>query len=114
VQEDVHGLDFILQLRPVTYNYNIDQLNKLQGNKNSIGDTSFQNIRYSGLIAQEVEQAGKAINYNFSGVDKPSNEHTAYGLRYAEFVVPMIKAIQQMKAIIDAQQKEIDALKRKL
>lgn len=114
IQADVHGLDFILQLRPVTYNYNTALLQKLQGDKNSISDKSFDNIRFTGLIAQEVEAAGNAINYNFSGVDKPSNEHSPYGLRYAEFVVPMIKAIQEMKAIIDRQQQEIDHLKKKL
>jgi hypothetical protein len=114
IQEDVHGLDFILQLRPVTYNYNTTLLQKLQGNKNIIADKSFETIRFTGLVAQEVEQAGNAINYNFSGVDKPANEHTPYGLRYAEFVVPMIKAIQEMKAIIDRQQQEIELLKKKL
>jgi hypothetical protein len=114
IQEDVHGLDFILKLRPVTYNYNTALLQKLQGNKDFVVDKSFETIRFTGLIAQEVEQAGNAINYNFSGVDKPANEHSPYGLRYAEFVVPMIKAMQEMKAIIDRQQKEIDDLKKKL
>ena len=114
IHEDVHGLDFILKLRPVTYNYDITQLQKLQGNKNMEADKSFESIRFSGLIAQEVEQAGKTLNYTFSGVDKPANDHSPYGLRYAEFVVPLIKAVQEMKAIIDKQQLEIELLKSKL
>jgi len=113
IREDVHGLDFILQLRPVSYNYNIALLQKLQGNKNYTTDKSFEAIRFSGLIAQEVEDAGNAINYNFSGIDKPANEHSPYGLRYAEFVVPIIKALQEMKAIIDKQQQEIELLKKR-
>jgi trimeric autotransporter adhesin len=115
IREDVHGLDFIMRLRPVTYNYDAAKLLQLQGAKvtdMNRPDPSVAAIRYSGLLAQEVEQAGKDVQYNFSGVDKPTNEHTLYGLRYAEFVVPLIKAVQEMKQLIDAQQKEIDRLSK--
>jgi hypothetical protein len=55
-----------------------------------------ENIRFSGFIAQEVEAAAKEIGYNFSGVDAPKNEDDFYGLRYAEFVVPLVKAVQEL------------------
>jgi regulator of replication initiation timing len=38
------------------------------------------------------------INYDFSGVDKPKNENDFYSLRYAEFVVPLVKAVQELAA----------------
>ena len=50
------------------------------------------------LIAQEVEQAASEIGYIFSGVDKPENENSLYGLRYAEFVVPLVKAVQELSS----------------
>jgi hypothetical protein len=54
----------------------------------------------SGFIAQEVEQAAQSIGYNFHGVDKPKNETTHYGLRYASFVVPLVKAVQEQQDMI--------------
>ena len=116
IKEDVPGLNFINRLRPVSYHYNISALHKIQGNKAAISDDAavFETIKFTGLIAQEVEAASNLIHYNFSGVDKPTNEQTPYGLRYAEFVVPLIKAVQEMKILIDTQQKQIDELKKKL
>ncbi len=59
---------------------------------------------YSGFVAQEVEQAASDAGYDFSGVDKPKNPTGFYGLRYAEFVVPLVKAVQE-------QQEQIELLK---
>ena len=64
-------------------------------------------MRKSGFIAQDVEQAANAIGYDFSGVDAPKNENDFYGLRYAEFVVPLVKAVQELSA-------ENDLLNRQL
>ncbi|MFT3681538.1 MAG: tail fiber domain-containing protein [Ferruginibacter sp.] len=113
VREDVPGLAFIQKLRPVTYNYDVGSLQKMQGSRVNM-DRTIEATRFTGLFAQEVEAAAKSSGYNFSGVDKPANEQTPYALRYAEFVVPLIKAVQEMKQLIDAQQKEIDALKEQL
>ena len=55
-------------------------------------------IVYTGFVAQEVEQAANDLNYEFSGVDAPKNERDFYGLRYAEFVVPLVKAVQELYA----------------
>ncbi len=67
---------------------------------------------FSGFIAQEVEQAAKELNYDFSGVDKPNNDRDLYGLRYAEFVVPLVKAVQEQQKIIQSQQAQIDELNK--
>jgi len=58
-------------------------------------------IRYSGFVAQEVEQVAKEVGYDFSGIDTPQNEQSLYGLRYAEFVVPLVKAMQEQQEIIE-------------
>ncbi|MGR6087198.1 MAG: tail fiber domain-containing protein [Arcticibacter sp.] len=105
VEEDVPGLEFITKLRPVTYTSDITGLNKhypkpalREGQRQAPEQdvTSQEAIRYSGFIAQEVETAAKEIGYDFSGVDKPQREGNLYGLRYSDFVVPMVKAIQEL------------------
>ncbi|MCC6383540.1 MAG: tail fiber domain-containing protein [Bacteroidia bacterium] len=82
------GLDFILQLRPVTYNYKEGQ----------------DGILYTGLIAQEVDQAARKLGVEFSGVDKNADY---WGIRYGDLTVPLISAVQELK-------KENDQLKEAL
>ena len=121
VSEDVVGLDFIMKLRPVTYNLSKTKQDELTGNKD-LSDYpekfDIEKIRFSGFIAQEVESAAQSVHYNFSGVNKPQNDHSLYSLKYADFVVPMVKAIQEQQVMIEALQEqnkllqqEIDALK---
>jgi hypothetical protein len=71
-----------------------------------------EKILYTGFIAQEVEKTARELGYDFSGVDKPQNEHSLYGLRYAEFVVPLVKAMQEQQRIIDEQRRELEAQKQ--
>ena len=68
----------------------------------------------SGFIAQEVEQAAKELGYNFSGVDAPKNEDDYYGLRYAEFVVPLVKAVQELSKQNDDLKKQNDELLKRI
>jgi trimeric autotransporter adhesin len=115
IREDIHGLDFIMRLRPVSYNYDPNSLYRLQTGIAKTGmeiDNPNTGVRFSGFLAQEVEQAAIDAQYNFSGVDKPVNANTPYGIRYAEMVVPLVKAMQEMKLLIDKQQAEIEALKK--
>lgn len=111
VQENVSGLDFITKLRPVTYNINPDAYEKFYG-KVIPADmvTTAENkkaIQYTGFIAQEVEKAANSCGYDFSGVDKPQSDKDAYGIRYAEFVVPLVKATQELNAKIEEQERII-------
>lgn len=108
VQENVPGLDFINELRPVTYQLDIDELHRFL-NISSEGRERYteskeskESIVQSGFVAQEVEELANQLEYNFSGVDLPKNEGDHYSLRYAEFVVPMVKAIQEQQQMIDA------------
>ncbi|HEY1869901.1 MAG TPA: hypothetical protein VGG71_02530, partial [Chitinophagaceae bacterium] len=72
------------------------------------------NTIFSGFIAQEVEQAAHKAGYDFSGIDKPKNENDFYGLRYSDFVVPLVKAVQQQQHMIDALQTQIDDLQKRI
>lgn len=124
VKEDVKGLDFILQLRPVTYQFDVKgfDAHERQGQKNSKAapvnnfiTAAFDEasaIRRSGFIAQEVEKAADASGYNFSGIIKPKTEQEHYSLSYESFVVPLVKAIQEQQKLILELQKQIAELKK--
>jgi len=71
------------------------------------------NVLHTGFIAQEVEEAAKKVGFNFDGVDAPKNEHDLYGLRYAEFVVPLVKAVQELTKQNEALTKRIEELEKK-
>ncbi len=112
ISENVNGLDFILKLRPVTYNLDVEKINDFLGVENSASvNKEKSNIRQSGFIAQEVEQAAKEIGYEFSGVDTPDNNSDHYGIRYAEFVIPLVKAVQELEANSKRQESAINELK---
>ena len=128
VEENVPGVDFILKLRPVTYQLNATGLdafyhkNDKAGNGLSVEGSAVhqkalfekEKITYTGFIAQDVAKAATELGFDFSGVDLPKSENDAFGLRYAEFVVPLVKAVQEQQQIIQQLQKQIDELKKEM
>jgi hypothetical protein len=78
------GLDFILKLKPVKDNYTND---------------STDNV-YTGFIAQDVDKVLHDMNLTFSGITYPENETDFYSIRYAEFVVPLVNAVQEQNDLI--------------
>jgi hypothetical protein len=110
IKDNVPGLDFILKLEPVTYNLDVIGISSaLHENHDEEWDTSMQKaisekeaIVQTGFIAQDVEKIARAINYEFSGVDAPKTDQDLYGLRYAEFVVPLVKAVQELNQELNA------------
>ena len=130
IQENVPGLLFINKLKPVTYHLNVTGISKFlkDNDNNNFGDDKDasqhnliqkareekEKISYTGFIAQDVEKAAKELNYDFSGVDKPENETSLYGLRYSEFVVPLVKAVQELSKKNDEKDVIIIDLKQRL
>lgn len=126
VKEEVKGLDFIKKLRPVTYQLDTKKLDEFirpeyrDSLGNIIPDTSPQgdysastNRIHSGFIAQEVEQAANACGFKSTIVSAPSNSKDPYALNYMEFVVPLVKAVQEQQKMIDSlkqHQKTTDSL----
>jgi hypothetical protein len=120
VQEDVKGLDFILALRPVTYQSDTKRFDTqldVEGTNNPIMDAAYNaasSIRRSGFIAQEVEQAANEAGYNFSGIIAPGQQQRYYGLSYEVFVVPLVKAMQEQQQLINNQQKAMQDQNKKI
>jgi hypothetical protein len=120
IGDEVKGIDFIMKLRPVTYQLDIAALSRKLYLKDKTGDVltkaDDENGKkiFSGFVAQEVEQAAKDAGYNFSGLDKPKNENDFYGLRYADFVVPMVKAMQEQQQMIEELKKQNEELKNRV
>ena len=124
VAEDVKGLDFIMRLRPVTYHMNVRALYNLWGispyGKNDSVMTAAQkttidrdiknkeSIHMSGFIAQEVEAAANETGYDFDGIIKPAHNKDHYRLAYGEFVVPLVKAVQEQQKLIEGQKETIN------
>ena len=61
-----------------------------------------------------MDSAAKAVGYDFSGVDKVTNSDRMLGLRYAEFVVPLVKAVQEQNRVIEEQRVLIQQLMKRL
>ncbi len=137
VKENVPGLDFINQLRPVTYHYDVHAMNDKMGvtesRKQQTGNgkndqpTEDSKINeeeqamkqkekklYTGFVAQEVEAVAKKLNYDFSGVYRPENDHDLYGLSYSDFVVPLVKGMQELSADNKAKKEKIDSLESRI
>jgi hypothetical protein len=111
IREDVSGLDFVNQLRPVSYEIDKLALNRFL----NIPDSMSQHLnaqkapaRETGFIAQEVESIIKKTGFSFSGVEAPQNEQDHYSIRYAAFVVPLVKAVQELSAKLDEQERKFE------
>jgi len=100
IKENVPGLAFIDKLKPVTYNLNIHKQNDLMGSTDDAdwdGKYDIEKIIQTGFIAQQVDSAAQACHYNFNGVYKPKTSDGLYALAYSDFVVPLVKAVQELK-----------------
>jgi hypothetical protein len=108
IKDDVKGLDFIMKLKPVTYNEDPTVLHKIWGTPDSLlknlDHSQIKQQRFIGFLAQDVEQAAKESGFAFPGIDVPSNDKEVYSLRYVDFIMPMVKAIQEQQGMIDNQQ----------
>lgn len=99
IREDVPGLEFIKLLRPVSYHFDLEKLTATIGGDINDGKEKKSTV-YSGFIAQEVKDASDQLNYDFSGVKIPADiNNGSYGIRYASFVIPLTKAIQELNVI---------------
>ncbi len=91
--------------------------NKINTFTKNTGDAAIANkekIVYSGFVAQDVQKAAGKLGYDFSGVYKPQNDKDVYGLSYAEFVVPLVKAVQELSKMNNDKDTRIDTLQKQL
>jgi len=131
VKENVPGLAFINKLKPITYNLDLDAADKIVARpsaKDKEGKqltkeasqiavnarTAKQQVVYTGFVAQDVEKVAKELNYDFSGVDAAKGDKDLYALRYSDFVVPLVKAVQDLSKINDEKDRIINDLKARV
>jgi hypothetical protein len=118
IKEDIIGLEFIKKLRPVSYNLDMDAIARFEKTPDSLRLRDAEQLKakelQTGFIAQEVETVANEVGFDFHGIIKPYDSGGIYALRYAEFVVPLVKAMQEQQDIIETQQEELKALKREI
>jgi len=126
IKPNVPGLEFINKLHPITYMMDLDAIEKITDVPkrddidpsmaiiNKEAKEAKEKIVYTGFIAQEVEKAAQDVGFDFSGVDAPTNDKTLYGLRYAEFVVPLVKSVQEMSEQLQNQVEQNALLKNQV
>jgi trimeric autotransporter adhesin len=110
VQDTKLGLDFINQLRPVQFRWDYrDDYNKSDNSvdfNNLVHDGSKKRNRlHCGLIAQEVKQVMKDIDQDWAGLQWHAfngEGKDCFTIGYQELFGPMIKAIQELTARVDA------------
>ena len=71
-----------------------------------------ESVVMTGFVAQEVEKAAKDCGYNFDGVIRPQHDKDHYRIAYEEFVMPLVKAVQEQQKMIEDMKKEIEELKK--
>ncbi len=106
------GLDFILALRPVKYRWIVGGNTVVAGEKP--GDppvkTSRPGVRvHYGLLAQQVKAALGERDFGGHVLDAETGRH---GLRYSQFIAPLIKALQEEHAARLALERRLVALER--
>lgn len=114
IKANVPGLAFIDRLKPITFHYNIKKENQLLGIDDTAswpGKYDVEKITQSGFIAQQVDSAAQACGYNFCGVTRPKNSRQPYTLGYTTFVVPLVKAVQELNAKNDSLRSIVDSLR---
>lgn len=119
ITENVPGLDFILRLKPVTYYFDEVKFNQFRktGSMISLANSKSnhsEGILHTGFLAQDIEKTADEIGYNFDGVHKPTSDKDNYSIAYTQFVMPLIKAIQEQQDMIKAQQLQINKLAQQL
>lgn len=101
IQNTTLGLDFINALRPVSYKWlEGEKVNIIDSNGNSTLTVKPGLRKHQGMIAQEVKAVmdeQKIDTNDFAGYIY-DEDADSYGLRYTEFIAPMVKAVQEVDA----------------
>jgi hypothetical protein len=101
------GLDFIKKLKPVSYKFNNRTRTHYgliaQDVETVLSDISKPTADFAGFIKMEPEKEAPKHEKN------PVTE-TTYGLRYNEFIAPLIKAVQEQQTLIETLEAKVKTL----
>ena len=102
------GLSFVNQLKPVSYKYNGKTRTHYgfiaQDVETTLSDISKSTTEFAGFIKTDIseelykEEDPDVFNKTKNIGDIKTAAHTSYGLRYGEFMAPLVKAIQELSA----------------
>ncbi|MEO6454973.1 MAG: tail fiber domain-containing protein [Ginsengibacter sp.] len=115
IQNNVPGLDFIKKLTPVTYYFDEEKLAEYTKtgiiNNGTIKPVLYNGGKqlHTGFLAQDVEKIVRDLGYNFDGVHAPANDKDHYSLAYSQFIMPLVKSVQEQQQIIEDQNKRINS-----
>lgn len=105
IQDCDLGLNFICALRPVSFRWTIGSRRSVPpadpdapGARDTIVERPGVRPHY-GLLAQQVKEAMGTRDFAGYVYDQ---EADAYALRYSEFIAPIIKAVQELAARVEA------------
>ena len=56
---------------------------------------------HTGFLAQDVEKIANELGYSFDGVHAPANNKDHYSLAYSQFIMPLVKGIQEQQQTIE-------------
>jgi hypothetical protein len=121
INENIPGLDLIMKLRPVSYKFDTRKFDQhLKGpdsDKNGELPADYfehsSGIVHTGFIAQEVDAACAAIGFDFNAIHKPDSNNPGdhYSIAYTQFIMPIVKAIQEQQYIINQLKSENETLR---
>jgi hypothetical protein len=121
IKENVPGLDFIKKLKPVTYNFDTKKFDEHlnQNRKSETLETDYSKstaLIHTGFLAQDIEKICADLGYDFDGlhIPDPSNPTDNYSVAYSQFIMPIVKAVQEQQEIIETQKTELEQLKSEL
>jgi len=115
------GLSFVNKLKPVSYKFNIGTRTHYgliaQDVETILSDISKPTTGFAGFIKEDIPDKlyveedeipeGKKVG------DIKTAAYTTYGLRYNEFISPLIKAVQELSAEVETLKTKVAALEAK-
>ena len=114
IQNDILGLDFICKLKPRTYQWKAsNEIPEELTNHYSEENNKDTEVVMNGFIAQEVKEALDAVgNPVFNGWSVEPDGTQAISREM--FILPLVKAIQELKAVVDTQATKIAELEAQI
>jgi len=100
------GLEFIKELRPIKYRMKATKDWPRNFLSKKITDAELdkepKDTVWDGFLAQEVKAAADKLGLNYSGWTEDAGMGGRQELDYAKFVVPLVKAVQELSAKVKA------------
>ena len=78
-------------------------------------------LKYKEVLVEGIDNIepidlvyAKDLGYEFDGVHAPANSKDHYSLAYSQFIMPLVKGMQEQQVIIESQKSDIEILKQQV